>query len=323
MHGGLSPSIETLDGVRALDRVQEVPHEGPMTDLLWSDPKNNLGCINNITRGGGTCFGPDVSNQFLADHELEYMIRSHECVPSGWKISHGGKVITVFSSSDYYHKHSNIGAYIKIDNALSWTPVSYEITEKHRKNKVLVKADHDATVHCVRELISLKRPVLQRRFAEIDVEKKGYISLSDWYMCMQQNVDAKIPWLSLKADLVVFKDNNASSSLVDYHKCFLVEGQINGKLATNDAEHSLFEIRSRLHALFSLIDTDNSGGITREELLSTYAVVSKNICKNVEAALSDADMAKFVDTMDVDGDGKINFNEFFASFKFIERTKKK
>ena len=38
LHGGLSPSIDTLDHARDLDRVQEVPHEGPMCDLVWSDP---------------------------------------------------------------------------------------------------------------------------------------------------------------------------------------------------------------------------------------------------------------------------------------------
>ena len=27
LHGGLSPSIDSLDNVRTLDRVQEVPHE--------------------------------------------------------------------------------------------------------------------------------------------------------------------------------------------------------------------------------------------------------------------------------------------------------
>ena len=30
LHGGLSPSIDTLDQIKQLDRVQEVPHEGPM-----------------------------------------------------------------------------------------------------------------------------------------------------------------------------------------------------------------------------------------------------------------------------------------------------
>ena len=30
VHGGLSPDITTLDEVRALDRFQEIPREGPM-----------------------------------------------------------------------------------------------------------------------------------------------------------------------------------------------------------------------------------------------------------------------------------------------------
>ncbi|MGH0181199.1 UNVERIFIED_CONTAM: hypothetical protein FKN15_005935, partial [Acipenser sinensis] len=35
VHGGLSPSIQTLDQIRTIDRKQEVPHDGPMCDLLW------------------------------------------------------------------------------------------------------------------------------------------------------------------------------------------------------------------------------------------------------------------------------------------------
>ena len=38
LHGGLSPDIKSLDDIRLLDRIQEVPHEGPLCDLLWSDP---------------------------------------------------------------------------------------------------------------------------------------------------------------------------------------------------------------------------------------------------------------------------------------------
>lgn len=38
VHGGLSPNINTIDEIRNFDRKQEVPHEGPISDLLWSDP---------------------------------------------------------------------------------------------------------------------------------------------------------------------------------------------------------------------------------------------------------------------------------------------
>lgn len=49
VHGGLSPSLDTLDHIRELDRVMEVPHEGPICDLMWSDPEDVKGtstCIH-------------------------------------------------------------------------------------------------------------------------------------------------------------------------------------------------------------------------------------------------------------------------------------
>jgi diadenosine tetraphosphatase ApaH/serine/threonine PP2A family protein phosphatase len=39
----------------ALDRVQEVPHEGPMCDLLWSDPDDRCGW-GISPRGAGFVF---------------------------------------------------------------------------------------------------------------------------------------------------------------------------------------------------------------------------------------------------------------------------
>lgn len=38
MHGGLSPSADTIDKIRDLPRVQEIPENGLGSDLLWSDP---------------------------------------------------------------------------------------------------------------------------------------------------------------------------------------------------------------------------------------------------------------------------------------------
>jgi serine/threonine-protein phosphatase PPG1 len=37
-HGGLSPSIASVEQIKVLDRFREIPHEGPIADLMWSDP---------------------------------------------------------------------------------------------------------------------------------------------------------------------------------------------------------------------------------------------------------------------------------------------
>jgi len=59
VHGGLSPTVTTLDQIRTIDRKQEVPHEGAMCDLLWSDPEEQEGW-GVSPRGAGYLFGGDV-----------------------------------------------------------------------------------------------------------------------------------------------------------------------------------------------------------------------------------------------------------------------
>lgn len=79
LHGGLSPSLDSLDQVRALDRVQEVPHEGPMCDLLWSDPDDRTGW-GISPRGAGYTFGQDISEQFNHANNLKLISRAHQLV---------------------------------------------------------------------------------------------------------------------------------------------------------------------------------------------------------------------------------------------------
>jgi len=56
VHGGLSPTLDTLEQIRELQRVQEPPHEGPMCDLMWSDPDDIHGW-GISARGAGYVFG--------------------------------------------------------------------------------------------------------------------------------------------------------------------------------------------------------------------------------------------------------------------------
>ena len=79
LHGGLSPAIETLDAIRKLDRLQEVPHEGPMCDLLWSDPDERKGW-GVSPRGAGYTFGTDISEKFNHRKGLNLVARAHQLV---------------------------------------------------------------------------------------------------------------------------------------------------------------------------------------------------------------------------------------------------
>ena len=73
VHGGLSPSITTLDQIRAIDRKQEVPHDGPMCDLLWSDPEDIDGW-GLSPRGAGYLFGGDVVAHVCYYYSLLFLI---------------------------------------------------------------------------------------------------------------------------------------------------------------------------------------------------------------------------------------------------------
>jgi len=79
LHGGLSPSIDTLEQIRQLDRLQEVPHEGPMCDLLWSDPDERTGW-GISPRGAGYTFGMDISDQFLHTNNISLIARAHQLI---------------------------------------------------------------------------------------------------------------------------------------------------------------------------------------------------------------------------------------------------
>ena len=59
--------------------MQEVPHEGPMCDLLWSDPDDRCGW-GISPRGAGYTFGADISEQFNHANSLKLVSRAHQLV---------------------------------------------------------------------------------------------------------------------------------------------------------------------------------------------------------------------------------------------------
>lgn len=64
LHGGISPNLKTIDDIRKIWRFKEVPHVGPMCDLMWSDPDDIKGWTVSHW-GAGYLFGGDVFEEFL------------------------------------------------------------------------------------------------------------------------------------------------------------------------------------------------------------------------------------------------------------------
>lgn len=83
--------IDKLDHIRALDRVQEVPTDGPMCDLLWSDPHEQAGWATSF-RGAGFNFGADVTEQFNHNNNLKQIARAHQLIMDGYLSAHQGNI---------------------------------------------------------------------------------------------------------------------------------------------------------------------------------------------------------------------------------------
>lgn len=115
VHGGLfSRDGVTLDEIRKIPRNRDIPDDGLMCEMLWSDPSPIKGRHPN-KRGVGVAFGPDVTEEFLKTNGLELIIRSHEVKDEGYEIDHGGKLITVFSAPNYCDQIGNKGAFIRLN----------------------------------------------------------------------------------------------------------------------------------------------------------------------------------------------------------------
>jgi len=131
VHGGLSPDIKSMEEIYDIDRYREPPSNGPMCDLLWSDPMDEeedtnteLEFVNNELRGCSYVFSYEATCSFLKSNNLLSIIRAHEAQDEGYKLYKKGPqtgfptVICIFSAPNYCDVYNNKGAIIRFQNNL-------------------------------------------------------------------------------------------------------------------------------------------------------------------------------------------------------------
>ena len=147
VHGGIGDGKWTLGDLSDIPYPVEEPRDHPLVwQLLWSDPDwrgdgEEARGVHESERGLDVkVFGPDVSRAFCHMNGLKCVVRSHEYVPQGVMIQHGGYLATVFSARDYdYHDAKDAGA---------------------QNDGAIISVTHDAGAD--RDVLRLKAKIIQK-----------------------------------------------------------------------------------------------------------------------------------------------------------------
>jgi len=112
LHGGVPSKASTIEDIAYAH--EKHPRESHLEEILWSDPEEGVKGTCPSPRGAGKVFGEDVTERFLKMLGVKVLIRGHEPSREGFKINHGGRILTLFSRKGppYYNEHE---AYLRLD----------------------------------------------------------------------------------------------------------------------------------------------------------------------------------------------------------------
>ncbi|CAG0920710.1 unnamed protein product [Notodromas monacha] len=134
LHGGIFPNEY---GGGLVDAINTIPvplsdpeKESPLAwEIMWNDPaheqaltgnglmslKLNAGFAPNVRRGTAHVFSQAALQAFLERNKLSHVIRAHEVQQAGFQLHQKGRLLTVFSSSQYCG-YSNEAACVFAEN---------------------------------------------------------------------------------------------------------------------------------------------------------------------------------------------------------------
>nr|CCC46532.1 putative Ser/Thr protein phosphatase, fragment [Trypanosoma vivax Y486] len=259
VHGGLPRRKGVrIEDICRIQRFRQIPmpaypqpeEDEIFQDLLWSDPVEDLQGWRESHRGAGVEFGPDLTHEFLNNNGLELVIRSHCECERGYEEHHDGKLLTVFSASNYDGPDTNYGSiavFVGDNPEPSFLP--YQVEEDDFETQQLVdlgdtfptslgrtlsslqvlqspvrgamrRRTKDDVLRVLRERMFQRRHRLMAYFTKLDRTRKGSVWKIEWVETMRNVLNSDLPWFFLRSYLVAEDDDGRiwySSFLVKFH----------------------------------------------------------------------------------------------------------
>ena len=117
MHGGLAYDLKDIEQLKNVKRPTEIPNNGLICDLVWSDPDDYLFVDfgRNNERGISVCFSKSAVEKFNKKNDIDLICRAHQVVEEGFQFFADMKLITIFTAPNYMGEFDNKGGILKVN----------------------------------------------------------------------------------------------------------------------------------------------------------------------------------------------------------------
>jgi len=341
LHGGLFRA----SGV-ALNHINEVPRmdcdvtsDDPrariMCDIMWNDPQKENGRSKGMRGASSLFFGPDVTSAFLARNGLELLIRSHQ-VPEdnrGCEVMHNGRLITVFSASNYCNSQDNEGGLVIFTKPLTYTLTEFRAPplehlagllsaaapnnakptfalSQNRPKQLDSPAIHLKNVQGLKHLITENVQQLRGYFRDVNQNRDGKITLKQWRTGLLQVLQLNLNLESYEVDLVKCEPDGSVNWKKFIESYEVVVDSRWQKQFHMCLSNRLLQKDMKMHDLLRLFDKNGDGILDVQELLHALPGLGMGLTEpQVKELLADFE----------DEQGRVHVIDFIESMK-VEYT---